>query len=159
MALQSYRYENINGAVVTTDNFMNGTGEAGFLVVYDTSTSGLGPAFDDIGAVVKLSVVQNGSGEKPAGILLNDVVNKDLTQTHLNQHKREVQLGGKVVLLQGGMVVTNALSGTQNPAPGDAAYFTIGGALSTTSTNSTRVGTFVSSRDTNGYVKVNLTII
>ena len=51
---------------------------------------------------------------------MNDVVNKDLTRTHLNQHKDEVQKGGKVTILRKGYVVTNAVTGT--PTAGGAAY-------------------------------------
>ena len=57
----------------------------------------------------------------PVGILLNDVVNKDLTRTHLNQHKDEVQKGGKVTVLRKGYVVTNAITG-QDPVAGSGAY-------------------------------------
>ena len=48
----------------------------------------------------------------PVGILLNDVVNKDLTRTHINQHKDEVQQGGKVTVLTRGWVVTSNITGT-----------------------------------------------
>jgi Arc/MetJ family transcription regulator len=40
------------------------------------------------------------SGKVPVGLLLNDMVNIDLTRQHLNQHKDEVQKGGKVTLLK-----------------------------------------------------------
>ena len=56
----------------------------------------------------------------PVGILLNDVVNKDLTRTHLNQFKDEVQKGGKVSLLTRGWVVTSNVTGT--PQAGKLAY-------------------------------------
>ena len=56
----------------------------------------------------------------PVGILLNDVVNKDLTRTHINQHKDEVQQGGKVTVLTRGWVVTSIITGT--PTAGALAY-------------------------------------
>lgn len=164
MALKPYRVEINNGAAQDVNYFMNTTGEAGFLVVYDTSVSGTGSAFDSTGQLVKLPANSCGSGEKPAGVLLMDVVSKDLSQTHLNQYKREGQVGGKVTLLNKGTITTNALSGlVTNPSGGDAAYFTAGGYFTTVNSAiagvSTRVGTFVSSKSSDGYVRINLTII
>ena len=174
MALRSYRTEAGNGASVTVDNFMNTTGQAGYLVVHNTATSGAGAAFDDANSVVALASIVNGSGERPAGVLLQNVVNKDLTSTHLNVHNRETQVGGKVALLSRGSVVTNAIAAATNPIPGDAAYFTVGGnflPLAFASTVSTgiapslqvpaavRVGTFTSSKDLEGYAKIEISII
>lgn len=159
MALLPYRTEVGNGATVITDCFMNETAEAGVLVIYDTATTGVGSANDDPNVRVKLGTVHNGSGERPAGILLMDVVNKDLSTTHLNQYKRETQIGGKVAIAQRGTFVTNMISGGESPTPGQPAYFTRNGIFSTTSTNSTRVGTFMQGRNADGYAKINLTII
>ena len=172
MALLPYRTEVGNGAEVNTDNFMNGTGEAGYFVVYDTSVSGLGQAFDDTGSVVKLPAIANASGEKPAGVLLLDVVNKDLTQTHLNYYKRETQVGGKVALLRRGVIVTNAITGGEQVAPGDPACLTQNGVLTktpfvttgalgatTTSVSTNKVGTFLSSKNSAGYAKVAVDIV
>ena len=82
-------------------------------------TAGSGAAMDQGVNLVeyKAAVVE---GSVPVGILLNDVVNKDLTRTHLNQHKDEVQKGGKVTVLRKGYVVTNNIQGT--PSAGDIAY-------------------------------------
>lgn len=161
MALQSYRTEVGNGAYVNTDYFMNVTGEAGYVVVFDTSNSGVGASADDAGAIVKFSSSPFSSGDVPAGILLMDVVNKDLAHTHLNQHKREGQVGGKVALLRRGVVVTNAITGGVNPVAGNPAYAANLGYISTSnnvSSTAPRVGTFLGSRDTNGYVKVDVNI-
>lgn len=138
--------------------FMNEVATRGVIVVHETATSGLGPAMDDADAVVRLPNVTGGSGEDPAGLLLNDVVNLDLTRQHINWHKDEMQIGGKVTLLRQGQVTTNALLSGDLPAPGDQAYFTIDGELSVTSTNSTQVGRFLSSVDADGYVKVDINI-
>ena len=174
MALLSYRTEVGNGASVNTDNFMNATGEVGYFVVFDTSVSGLGAAFDDTNSVVKLPLIANASGEKPAGVLLMDVVNKDLSRTHLNQHKREGQIGGKVALLTRGVLVTNAITGGLQPLPGDPACLTQGGVLTNTivpitgtlgagltpvTLSSNRVGTFLSSKSSDGYAKVAVNIL
>lgn len=138
--------------------FMNEVAERGVIVVHETSTSGLGPAMDDADAVVRLPNNTGGSGEQPAGLLLNDVVNLDLTRQHINWHQDEMQIGGKVTLLRQGQVTTNMIESGVNPAPGDKAYFTIDGELSTTSTNSTQVGRFLSSKDSDGYAKVDVNI-
>lgn len=153
MALKPDRFEEF----VDTNFFMNEVAEQGVLVVYDTSSTGVGAMLDDVNAAVKLPDVENGSGEYPAGILVGDVVNKDLTQTHLNQHKRESQIGGKVGLLREMEVTTNMISGT--PGPGLPAYFTVGGLLTTVATNSTRVGTWKGGKDADGYAKLLVNIV
>ena len=101
------------------------------------------------------------SGKVPVGVLLNDMVDIDLTRQHLNQHKDEVQKGGKVSLLTKGWVVTNSLQGT--PAAGDLAYLGHSGNIANSDLSnddsdgdgsSRVVGRFLSSVDQNGYAKV-----
>ena len=150
MALTPDRFEDLS----LIEYFMNEVAEAGTVVVFDTTTTGLGAALDDVNSKVKVSAVVNGSGEAPAGLLLGDVVNKDLTTTHLNQHKRETQVGGKVGILRRGVVTTNMITVSQTPKAGDGAYFTSGGRINTSGTNSTRLGTFLSAKDANGNAKV-----
>ena len=99
----------------------------------------------------------------PIGILLNDVVNKDLTRTHLNQFKDEVQKGGKVTLMTRGWVVTNNVTGT--PTAGMLAY-----ADSATAGNITAadvplsasgqlaIGRWGSRKDADGYAKLFITL-
>lgn len=155
MALKPDRFESF----VNTEFFMNETGEAGSVVVFDTSApSGVGASLDDVNGVVKLPDNQDGSGEAPAGILVGDVVNKDLTQTHLNQHKRESQIGGKVGIIRDGSIVTNRIASGVSPKAGDPAYFTTEGVFKTTDPDSvgTRVGTFLSGKDSDGYAKVDV---
>ena len=138
--------------------FMNEVAERGVIVVHDVTTSGLGASMDDADNVVKLPDVANGSGEKPAGMLLEDIVNYDLTRQHINWHKSETQIGGKALLLRQGQVTTNKIASGVTPAPGDKAYFTTNGLLETTATNSTQVGRFLSSLDADGYCKVEINI-
>jgi hypothetical protein len=94
----------------------------------------------------------------PVGILLNDVVNKDLTRTHLNQYKDEVQQGGKVTVLTRGWVVTNRVTGS--PSAGDLAYASeTAGEISSVAANATAsgnlaIGRFMSAPDADGYAKV-----
>ena len=145
-------------AYIDTTFFMNETGEAGLVVVYDTSASGVGTALDDANAKVKLPDNGNGSGEVPAGILVGDVVNKDLTRTHLNAHKRESQVGGKVGVRRDGHITTNMIETGVTPTVGDSAYFTLNGRINTTSTNSTKIGTFLTAKDSDGYAKIDINI-
>ena len=141
----------------TTDYFMTEVAEAGAVVCFG-ATSGVGSSLDDVNAVVRLPNNANGSGESPVGVLLGDVVNKDLTQTHLNQYKREIQVGGKVGLMRRGEVVTNMIHTGTTPVVGAAVYFTTDGLLASTSTNSTRIGTWLSAKDPNGYAKISVNI-
>jgi hypothetical protein len=128
--------------------------------VVSLSTGGSGAAMDQGAALVTYSAVP--SGAVPVGLLVNDMVNIDLTRQHLNQHKDEVQKGGKVTLLTKGYVVTDMLEGT-SPSAGDPAYLAHSGRLAVSDLSSddadadgsTRVvGRFLSSVDQDGYAKV-----
>ena len=150
---------------VDVSYFMNTTGEAGIVVVHDTSVTGSGAAMDDPGNVVKVAGSaaggQGSSGTRPAGVLLCDVVNLDLTRQHINYHKNEVQVGSKVELLRGGpgaWIVTNQISGT--PSPGAKAYYTeLGKFTPTALAGVDQVGRFGSAVDVDGYCKVFVNIV
>jgi hypothetical protein len=138
--------------------FMNEAATRGGVVAL--STGGSGAAMDQGSALVTYAGLP--SGKVPVGLLLNDMVNIDLTRQHLNQHKDEVQKGGKVTLLQKGYVVTNNLEGA-SPSAGDAAFLAHSGNLSVADLSnddsdadgSTRVvGRFLSGVDEDGYAKV-----
>ena len=136
--------------------FMNEAATRGGVV--SVSTGGSGAAMDQ--GVALVTYVADPSGKVPVGLLLNDMVSIDLTRQHLNQHKDEVQKGGKVTLLQKGWVVTNSFEGT-NPAVGNPAYLGHSGnnatsALAGNPTNPAHlvVGRFLSGVDEDGYAKV-----
>ena len=96
MALKSDRYEE------STDIsffYVGGTGTRGGVVCLD-ELSASGAALDQGDNTVLYKAA--GDTSVAVGILLNDVVNKDLTRTHLNQYKDEVQKGGKVTVLTRG---------------------------------------------------------
>ena len=151
MALKSDRIE----SHTDISFFMDTTGDRGGIVVHDTSGSGV--SMDDGNATVAYptGVV---SGTRPAGLLLNDVVNIDLTRQHINWYRDEVQVGGKVTLLRQGQVTTDVVATGVVPSAGAPAYYDGNGRLTTTSTNSTQVGRFLSSKDSDGYVKVEINI-
>ena len=136
--------------------FMNEAATRGGIATI--STGGSGASLDNGNAVVTYAAAP--SGKVAVGILLNDMVNIDLTRQHLNQHKDEVQKGGKVTLLTKGWVVTNSLEGT-DPNAGDLAYISHSGNLSadaglagSAATNEMIVGRFLSDVDEDGYAKV-----
>lgn len=157
MALKADRYE------LQTDIsfFCNEATTRGGVVLHDT-TVGSGAAMDQGVNKVVTSAAVPANTKVPVGILLNDVVNKDLTRTHLNQHKDEVQMGGKVTILRKGYVVTDKVSGT--PTVGNWAIVHINGTVSGVadaaieSNENLIVGKFLSTKDSDGYCKVEVNL-
>mgnify|MGYP003138011131 CR=1 FL=1 len=142
MALKADRHE-----LATDISFFYNAGDVtrGGVAVIDTV--GSGSAMDQSQAKVKYRTdLEDGAGRghAPMGILLNDVVDLDLTRQHINWHKDEVQKGGKVTVLTQGWVVTNfGTAGyiTNRKPPGN-----LGMDLA--------VGRFLSGTDEDGYYKV-----
>ena len=98
-----------------------GTATRGGIVILDTV--GSGAAMDQSQAKVKYDTVTGAS--IPVGVLLNDVVNIDLTRQHINWHKDEVQKGNKVAILKNGTIVTNMIDTSthgSSPTAGQVAY-------------------------------------
>lgn len=131
--------------------FMNTTAERGGVV--SAVSNGVGVSMDDANAVVEYSATSSGS---PLGVLLNDVVDYDLTRQHINWYRDEVQKGGKVTLLRNGQVTTNSLVPGTTPAAGDVAYVGVSGLIGTAET--VKIGQFLSAKDTEGYVKVSVNL-
>jgi len=153
MALKSDRIE----LLTDISFFMNTTAERGGVAgVAVGGTAGSGVSMDDANAVV--AYVAAVSGTRPIGVLLNDVVNLDLTRQHINWHKDEVQVGGKVTLLRVGQVTTDRLVSGITPTAGTPAYVGVSGLVGTSSTNSVQIGTFLSGKDADGYAKVSVNI-
>lgn len=124
----------------------------GFVVI---STGGSGAAMDQGVALATYS--SSPSGKTVLGCLMQDVVNKNLSQTHLNFHKDEVNKGSKVQIWTAGTVVTDKVYPGLTPAAGGVAYLGPSGLVQTTAVNSANnptVGTFLSSKDADGYVKI-----
>jgi hypothetical protein len=149
MSLKGDRYE------LDTDIsfFMNEVATRGLVV--SVSTAGSGAAMDH--SVALATVKTNPSGVYALGILLNDMVNIDLTRQHLNQHKDEVQKGGKITILRKGFVTTDAISGT--PTGGQDAYLAGTGLISATqAAGAPKIGQFLSAKDTDGFAKVSINL-
>ena len=160
MALKPDRIETQTDVSFFMNNSTSSTIERGGIASL-TAGGGSGVAMDDSAAVV--SYVTATSGTEPVGVLLNDVVNIDLTRQHINWHKDEVQGGGKVTLLQVGQVTTNTVTGS--PAAGAPAYVGANGEFSATppsdgltENDHYRVGRFLSNKDSDGYIKVAVNI-
>ncbi len=153
MALKSDRNE------LQTDIsfFMNEAATRGGVV--SMSTAGSGAAMDQGAALATYSATA--SGKVPLGILLNDMVDLDLTRQHINQHKDEVQKGGKVTILRKGYVVTNNIEGT-SPTAGAQAFPAHSGNLSITDIvgdgTVSAIGRFLSTEDEDGYAKVEINL-
>ena len=140
------------------------TATRGGIVILDTV--GSGAAMDQSQAKVKYAVVTGAS--IPVGVLLNDVVNIDLTRQHINWHKDEVQKGNKVAILKKGTIVTNMVDVTgaegSTITAGATAYASSGTAgylsASASSSNASRlaVGRFISTKDEDDYYKVEINL-
>jgi hypothetical protein len=150
MALKSDRIE----LLTDISFFMNTTAERGGVV--SAVTSGSGVSMDDANAVVAYAAAA--SGANPVGVLLNDVVDLDLTRQHINWHKDEVQVGGKVTVLRQGQVTTDRLVSGVTPTVGAPAYVGASGLIGTSSTNAVQIGSFLSAKDADGYAKVSVNI-
>lgn len=136
--------------------FMNHVATAGGVVCY--STAGSGVAMDQAEALVEYAPPTSGSANV-VGLLLEDVVNKDLTDTSQNYYKTEVQKGGKVTLVFRGEVTTDYLHSGITVSAGDTAYLHNDGRITNDQTAlgaafSPQVGKFLSTKDENGYAKV-----
>ena len=111
---------------------------------------------DDSTAAVNIA---NAVTDKPVGLLLNDVVNLDLTRQHINYAKDEVQKGSKVLLLRRGFVVTDQISGAITMR--EPAHWMGGGQLCSATANSAsvQVGRWLSKKDADGFAKVEINIV
>jgi len=133
--------------------YMGVVANQGILVAYSTGDS-LPPALDDANGYAHVPLTTDA---KPIGILLDNVVNKDLTDTYLNRSRREVQINNKVEIVREGWFVTDRLVAGINPSPGDDMYFAVGG-LFATATGNQLIGTFESTVDGDGYCRIRLKI-
>lgn len=155
MALKGDRFE----GATDISFFMGATAERGGIACLYTAGSGV--ALDQ--AAAEARYVATPSGYAPLGVLLNDVVNLDLTRQHINRHKNEMQLGSKVTLMQEGFIVTNLIYPGITPLAGQLAYVGYSGYFSNVALSddsgmgSNRpIGRFHSTVDEDGYYKVHV---
>lgn len=137
------------------DFFMNETAERGGVV--SVSTQGSGEANDQANQLCTYAA--SPSGKIPLGVLMNDVVNLDLTRQHLNWYKDEVQQNSKVTIWEKGEVLTNLIQPGVTITAGDKAWLHASGYFSNTGfLGGPRVGTFMSKKDENGFAKVSVNL-
>lgn len=96
--------------------------------------------------------IWDGSGI-PVGLLISDVVNKDLTREHINFSKGEVQIGGKIRILTRGKVVQRFGKGLRLPA-GQPIYVDPKTGFLTWKALSIQVGKLRRPQDADGYCLV-----
>lgn len=147
------------------DFYMDTTCEKG--EVLSISTAGSGSAMDHtLNVAAKFTTAspdssQVASGAKPLGFVTFDVVNIDLTKYSLNHQKAEVQVGTKVHIIKNGWVVTNRLHPAASPTAGANAYLGVSGLVHTTGFGiggSSLIGRFLSTKDGDGFAKVEINI-
>lgn len=137
--------------------FCNQTASRGGIVCF--STAGSGVAMDQANAAIQYKT--SASGGKPVGLLLNDVVNLDLTRQKANVHKDEVQLGSKVTIMTKGWVVTDYLTSGITVSAGDPAYMAAEGRITNVNAGAVAtpvVGGFLSTKDEDGFAKVSINL-
>ena len=135
--------------------FMNQTAERGGVAVI--STVGSGAAMDSAIQLVQYST--SSSAVKAIGVLLNDVVDIDLTRFHLNQHKDEVQKGSKVTLLKIGSITTDYLASGITVAGGNTAYVGAEGRFTNVPPGGGEtVGRFDTKVDSEGFCRISVSI-
>ena len=139
---------------------MNETAEKGQIVVL--RSVGAGAAMDQGKALVTVAAAN--TTNIVAGVLLNDVVDLDLTRQHINFHKDEVQKGGKVSLLKKGYIVTDQVALTGSYVAGALAFMDdddtglIVNAAHVDDGEYTAIGRFMSDKDEDGYYKVEINL-
>lgn len=134
--------------------YMTTVAERGGIVCLQTAGSGGYPGH----ANNKVVYAANPSGRYPIGLLLQDVVNDDLTRTHKNWYKDTVQVNSKVALMKDGWVTTDMID-SSTPVGGEPAYLGASGLFSTTqATGAPKVGQFLTSKDQDGYAAVRINI-
>jgi hypothetical protein len=144
-------------------HFMNTTAERGGIVCWSVSGSvnPSGAANDQAENVV--AYVATPSGKKPVGVLMNDVVNLDLTRQHQNFHKDEIQLGGKVTIYPKCTIVTDYVYPGQTPLPGETAYVGHSGYFSNRKIQADDSGThivgrFETRKDEDGFATISVNL-
>lgn len=104
----------------------------------------------------------NPSGKVPLGVLLYDVVKYDTNRQHDNWFKSgfQARLGMKAAIAPEGWYTTNMVPTGDTINGGEPAYLAASGKVSVTQAGGApRVGTFMTKRDADGYVKLRLEIL
>ena len=98
-----------------------------------------------------------GTGDAPLGVLLNDVVNMDLSRQRLNAYSGEVQQGGKVQILRRGQIMVKMAKSLRMPY-GQPIYVDRKNGSMTWKKNGPRIGTLARNQDSDGWCSVSIEI-
>jgi hypothetical protein len=102
------------------------------------------------------------SGAKPLGLLLHDVVLIDTNRQHENFYKGgfQARVGQKVAIDPRGRYTTNMIPSGVSPNGGDTAYLAASGLISNVQApGAPAVGTWLTSKDQDGYAFISLNVI
>ncbi len=103
----------------------------------------------DYDIVAPLHLLKN----RPFGIIMNDVVDLDLTRQHINFYGDEVPHGGKVVVFRSGELLILMKQGYKVKRDTDI-YVNPKTGLLTTKVTDYKVGLSLSNQDSDGYVYI-----
>ena len=124
--------------------------------VLSVLTGGSGISMENPKSVA--TAAASSANARPIGILLNDVVDVDVTRVPLNWFKDQQRVGDKVTLLTHGWVVTNRIVGS--PQAGQRAVLASSGAIAPVAVGTADaatapiVGRFRSGLSEEGFAKV-----
>ena len=125
--------------------------------VASVKTAGSGVSMDDSNAVAEYTAAL--ANANPVGILLNDVVDLDLTRQHINWHKDEVQKRRQSYFATAKVKLPQEHCTGAVPSAGSGAFVHNNGNISTSGSAGARVGTFLSQKDSDGFAKVAINIV
>lgn len=151
MALKRYRKE------LAHDNdiryYFNMVGDAGGMATVATGITGSGGMPGDPHYVA--TYAPNPSGQTPAGILMQEVINIDQTRFHINFQREQVPVNYKVCLNIGGEYSTNMV--LVAPTGRQPAYLAASGNFSATqASGAPLVGEFLGAPDGDNYCVVRI---
>lgn len=154
-----------NDRVISEDRidiYMNEAASRGRIV--SVSTVGSGVALDDSAQLG--TVAASASGVRALGVTLGDMVDIDATRQFLNTQQDQTLKGGKMQLLTEGWIVTDnlevgAIAINEKAYIGNSGAFANATAIASygyAASEDARVGRFETTKDQNGYVKINIDI-
>ena len=135
--------------------YMNAVANPGVIASISTASSG-----QNLDSTANVAVVAaSSSGQAPLGVLLDEVVNLDLTRVPTNWHKSQANIGDKVSIMRRGWVVTDCLAGA--PTAGQHAVLASSGCIEGVTDLNVHdhllqpvIGHFVSGPDHLGFARV-----
>lgn len=133
---------------------MDEAAEAGIIVCYPPTGTVTQPGLDDADNIAYIPTGANDG--VPLGLLLTEVLDYDPELVDVRVYKTSALVGEKVEIAKAGWYVTDQLKSGDTPGPGDTAYYAANGELSTAGTYA--VGKFESDKDSNGFVRVRITL-